>query len=45
VKVVFGANILVSAVVFPDGRGEQAPGPHVEERDQFLVFNGAPLIA
>jgi putative PIN family toxin of toxin-antitoxin system len=37
VKVVFDTNILVSALVFPGGRGEEALRRIVEERDQLLI--------
>ena len=37
-KVVFDTNILVSALVFPGGRGEAALRRIVEERDE-LVFS------
>ena len=36
-KVVFDTNILVSALVFPGGRGEIALQRIVEERDQLVV--------
>lgn len=36
-KVVFDTNILVSALVFPGGRGEEALRRIVEERDQLLI--------
>ena len=35
-RIVFDTNILVSALVFPGGRGEAALLRIVEERDQFL---------
>ena len=35
-KVVFDTNILVSALVFPGGRGEAALLRVIEERDQLL---------
>jgi len=38
VKVVFDTNVLVSALVFPGGRGEAALLRVVEERDQ-LYFS------
>jgi putative PIN family toxin of toxin-antitoxin system len=37
VKVVFDTNILVSALVFPGGRGEAALRRIVEEQDQFVI--------
>jgi len=37
VKVVFDTNILVSALVFPGGRGEAALLRIVEERDRLLI--------
>ena len=36
-KVVFDTNILVSALVFPGGRGEAALRRIVEERDQLVL--------
>jgi putative PIN family toxin of toxin-antitoxin system len=36
-KVVFDTNILVSALVFPGGLGEQALQRIVDERDELLV--------
>ena len=36
-KVVFDTNILVSALVFPGGRGEAALGCIVEEKDQLVI--------
>jgi len=36
-KVVFDTNILVSALVFPGGRGEAALRRIVEERDQLVI--------
>ena len=36
-KVVFDTNILVSALVFPGGRGEAALRRVVEEQDQLVV--------
>jgi putative PIN family toxin of toxin-antitoxin system len=38
VRVVFDTNILVSALVFPGGRGEVALQRIIEERDE-LVFS------
>jgi putative PIN family toxin of toxin-antitoxin system len=37
VKVVFDTNVLVSALVFPGGRGEQALQRILEERDELLL--------
>jgi len=37
VKVVFDTNILVSALVFPGGRGEAALRRIVEEQDQLVI--------
>jgi len=37
VKVVFDTNILVSALVFPGGRGEAALRRIIEEQDQLVV--------
>jgi putative PIN family toxin of toxin-antitoxin system len=37
VKVVFDTNILVSALVFPGGRGEAALWRIVKEQDQLIV--------
>jgi putative PIN family toxin of toxin-antitoxin system len=37
VKVVFDTNILVSALVYPGGRGEAALLRIVEERDQLVI--------
>jgi uncharacterized protein len=37
VIVVFDANILVSALVFPGGRGESALQRIVEERDELVI--------
>ena len=37
VKVVFDTNILVSALVFPGGRGEAALRRIVEEQDQIVI--------
>ena len=36
-KVVFDTNILVSALVFPGGRGEAALRRIIEEQDQLVV--------
>ena len=36
-KVVFDTNVLVSALVFPGGRGEAALHRIVEERDQLVI--------
>lgn len=36
-KVVFDTNILVSALVFPGGRGESALRRIVEEQDQLVL--------
>lgn len=36
-KVVFDTNVLVSALVFPGGRGEEALQRILEERDEFLL--------
>ncbi len=36
-KVVFDTNILVSAIVFPGGRGEAALRRIIEERDQLVL--------
>jgi putative PIN family toxin of toxin-antitoxin system len=36
-KVVFDTNILVSALVFPGGRGEAALRRIVEEQDQLVI--------
>ena len=36
-KVVFDTNVLVSALVFPGGRGEAALRRIVEERDQLVI--------
>ena len=36
-RVVFDTNILVAAIVFPGGRGEEALQRIVEERDELLV--------
>jgi putative PIN family toxin of toxin-antitoxin system len=36
-KVVFDTNILVSALVFPGGRGEEALRRVAEEQDQLLL--------
>jgi len=42
VKVVFDTNVLVSALVFPGGRGEAALLRVVEERDQ--LFFSKPIL-
>ena len=36
-KVVFDTSVLVSALVFPGGRGEQALQRILEERDQLFI--------
>ncbi|HUH94561.1 MAG TPA: putative toxin-antitoxin system toxin component, PIN family [Casimicrobiaceae bacterium] len=36
-KVVFDTNILVSALAFPGGRGEEALRRIVEEKDELLI--------
>ena len=36
-KVVFDTNILVSAIVFPGGRGEAALRRIIDERDQLVL--------
>lgn len=36
-KVVFDTNVLVSALVFPGGRGEEALRRIVGERDQLII--------
>ena len=36
-KVIFDTNILVSAVVFPGGRGEAALRRVIEEHDQLVI--------
>ena len=36
-KVVFNTNILVSALVFPGGRGEAALNRIIEERDELVL--------
>ena len=36
-KVVFDTNILVSALVFPGGRGEAALSRIIEEQDQLVI--------
>ena len=36
-KVVFDTNILVSALVFPGGHGEEALRRIIEERDQLIL--------
>ena len=41
-KVVFDTNVLVSALVFPGGRGEAALLRGVEERDQ--LFFSKPIL-
>ena len=38
-KVVFDTNILVSAVVFPGGRADEALRRIVEERDELFLSN------
>lgn len=42
-KVVFDTNVLVSALVFPGGRGEEALRRIVEERDELLLSK--PILA
>src|SRR5207244_1881435 len=37
VKVVFDTNILVSAIVFPGGRGEAALRRIIEERNELIL--------
>jgi uncharacterized protein len=37
VKVVFDTNILVSALVFPGGRGEAALRRIIEQQDQLVI--------
>jgi predicted nucleic acid-binding protein len=37
VKVVFDTNILVSALVFPGGRGEAALRRIIEEHDRLVI--------
>jgi putative PIN family toxin of toxin-antitoxin system len=37
VKVVFDTNVLVSALVFPGGRGETALRRIIEEQDQLVI--------
>jgi putative PIN family toxin of toxin-antitoxin system len=37
VNVVFDTNILVSALVFPGGRGEEALRRIIEEQDQLVI--------
>jgi predicted nucleic acid-binding protein len=37
VKVVFDTNVLVSALVFPGGRGEEALLRIVTERDELIL--------
>ena len=39
VKAVFDTNVLVSALVFPGGRGEAALRRIIEEQDQFVISN------
>jgi uncharacterized protein len=41
-KVVFDTNVLVSALVFPGGRGEEALRRIVEERDE--LFLSKPIL-
>lgn len=36
-RVVFDTNVLVSALVFPGGRGEQALQRIIEERDELIM--------
>ena len=36
-KVVFDTNIFVSALVFPDGRGEDALQRILEEQDELVI--------
>lgn len=36
-RVVFDTNVLVSALVFPGGRGDEALARIVEERDALLI--------
>jgi len=36
-RIVFDTNVLVSALVFPGGRGEEALQRVVEERDALLI--------
>ena len=36
-KVVFDTNVLVSALVFPGGRSEEALRRIIEERDQLVI--------
>ena len=36
-KVVFDANVLVSALVFPGGRGEEALSRIIAERDELIL--------
>jgi len=42
-KVVFDTNVLVSALVFPGGRGEEALRRILEERDELLISK--PILA
>jgi putative PIN family toxin of toxin-antitoxin system len=37
VKVVFDTNVLVSALVFPGGRGEEALSRIIAERDELIL--------
>ena len=39
-KVVFDTNVLVSALVFPGGRGEEALLRILHERDELVVSKG-----
>ena len=41
-KVVFATSILVSALVFPGGRGEAALRRIIEEQDQLVVSKAQP---
>ena len=41
-RVVFDTNVLVSALVFPGGRGEQALQRILEERD--ALFMSKPIL-
>jgi putative PIN family toxin of toxin-antitoxin system len=36
-RVVFDTNVLVAALVFPGGRGEEALQRIIEERDQLFL--------
>lgn len=36
-RVVFDTNVLISALVFPGGRGEEALQRILEERDELLI--------